>query len=106
VLRDATLLKMKTAVVDAISQVGFAGQLHSTVIANAAHKFLVGRQAIGHIDMFGKIRRPDGTYAYLRDGTLLTIPNDATRLVTGRTTAFLVGVDDVSISYGAAGFTV
>lgn len=106
VLSEATLLQMKTAVVDAVSQVGFAGQLHSSVIANAAHKFLVGRQAIGHIDMFGKIRRPDGTYAYLRDGTLLTIPNDATRLVTGRTTAFLVGIDDVSISYGAAGFTV
>jgi hypothetical protein len=106
VLSEATLLQMKTAVVAAISQVGFAGQLHSSVIANAAHKFLTGRQAIGHIDMFGKIRRPDGTYAYLRDGTLLTIPNDATRLVTGRTTAFLVGVDDVSISYGAAGFTV
>jgi hypothetical protein len=97
---------MKNAVVDAVSQVGFAGQLHSSVISNAAHQFLTGRQAIGHIDMFGKIRRPDGAYTYLRDGTLLTIPNDPTRLVTGRTTVFLVGVDNVSISYSAAGFTV
>lgn len=106
VISDGVINQMKTAVVDAVSNVGFAGQLHSSVIANAAHKFLTGRQAIGHIDMFGKIRRPDGTYAYLRDGTLLTLPNDPTRLVTGRTTVFLVGVADVSISYNAAGFTL
>lgn len=106
IISDDILKQMKQAVVDAVSQVGFAGQLHSSAVANAAHKFLTGRQAIGHIDMFGKIRRPDGTVAYLRDGTLLTIPNDPTRLVTGRTTVFLIGVDDVSISYGAAGFTL
>jgi len=106
VLSDEVLLNMKTAVVNAVAAVGFSGQLHASKIAQAAHQFLVGRQAIGHIDMFGKIRRPDGTYTYLRDGTLLTIPNDPTRLVTGRTTTFLVGVDDVNISYGAAGFTV
>jgi hypothetical protein len=106
VIADSVLRQMKNAVVDAVSQVGFAGQLHSSVISNAAHQFLTGRQAIGHIDMFGKIRRPDGAYTYLRDGTLLTIPNDPTRLVTGRTTVFLVGVDNVSISYSAAGFTV
>jgi hypothetical protein len=106
VISDETILSMKEAVVAAISQVGFAGQLHSSVVANAAHKFLTGRQAVGHIDMFGKIRRPDGTYAYLRDRTLLTIPNDPTRLVTGRTTVFVVGVEDISILYGAAGFTV
>jgi hypothetical protein len=106
VISEDTLLKMKQAVVDAISGVGFAGQLHASTVANAAHKYLTGRQAIGQIDLFGKIRRPDGTVAYLRDAVLLTIPDDATRLITGRTTAFIVGVDDVSISYGAAGFTL
>lgn len=104
-IADETIASMKEAIVAAIGTVGFAGQLHASVIANAAHKFLTGRQAVGQIDMFGKIRRPDGTYAYLRDDTLLAIPDDATRLVTGRTTVFLVGVEDVSISYGAAGFT-
>ena len=101
-----TILTMKTAIVDAIAGVGFGGQLHASVITTAAHKFLTGRQAIGGIDMFGRIRRPDGTAAYLRDNTLLVIPNDPTRLVTGRTTVFVTGVDDISISYTAAGFTV
>lgn len=106
VLSDETILAMKEAIVKAIGTGGFSGQLHSSVISNAAHDFLTGRQAIGPIDMFGRIRRPDGTIAYLRDNTLLTIPNDPTRLVTGRTTVFVVGVNDISISYGAAGFTI
>lgn len=105
-LSDSTIASMKKAIVDAISNVGFSGQLHSSLVAAAAAKYLSGRQAIGQIDMFGKIRRPDGTYAYLHDDTILTIPNDPTRLVTGRTTVFLVGVNDISISYEAAGFTV
>ena len=101
-----TILTMKKAIVDAIADVGFGGQLHASVITTAAHQFLTGRQAIGGIDMFGRIRRPDGSTAYLRDNTLLVIPNDPTRLVTGRTTVFVTGVEDISISYTAAGFTV
>lgn len=104
-ISDTTLQEIKKAVVKAVAEVGFSGQLHSSVIANAVHKFLAGRQAVGTVDMFGKIRRPDGSYAYVRDNTLIKIPNDPTRLVTGRTTAFVVGPDDVSVSYSAAGFT-
>lgn len=100
-----TLLEMKKAVVLAVSNVGFSGQLHSSLIAGAAHKFLTGRQAINDIDMFGKIRRPDGTVDYLRDDTLLTIPFDPNRLVTGRTTAFLTGMEDVEITLVTAGYT-
>lgn len=106
VIDDETILAMKTAVVNAVAAVGFGGQLHSSVITTAAHKFLSGRQAIGGIDMFGRVRRPDGSAAYLRDNTLIVVPDDPTRLVTGRTTVFVVGVNDVSISYTAAGFTV
>lgn len=105
VVADSTIAAMKTAIVSAIANVGFSGQLHSSVIANAAHKFLTGRQAVGGIDMFGRIRRPDGSTAYVRDNTLIAIPNDPTRLVTGRTTAFIVGTDDIAISYTSAGFT-
>lgn len=106
VIDAATILTMKKAVVAAIANVGFGGQLHASIIANAAYKSLTGRQAIGEIDMFGRIRRPDGTDAYLRDKTLLVIPDDPKRLVTGRTTVFVTGVEDVSISYSAAGFVV
>lgn len=105
VVADSTITLIKKEIVKAIAAVGFSGQLHSSVVSGAAHKHLVGRQALREIDMFGKILRPDGTVAYLRNNTLLTIPNDPQRLVTGRTTVFLVGEDDISISSVAAGFT-
>lgn len=104
-LSTDTITAIKKSVVAAVSNIGFAGQLHSSVVASAAHKFLSGRQALGQIDMFAKIRRPDGTVQYLRDGTTLTIPDDPARLVTGRTTIFIVSEDDVSVSYTSAGFT-
>lgn len=102
---DATILAIKRAVVAAISNVGFSGQLHASLIAGAAHQFLAGRQAVNNIDMFGKIRRPNGTIDYLRDDTLLTIPFDPERMVTGRTTVFLTGMDDVDITLVTAGYT-
>ena len=101
---DATIFEMKKDIVTAISNVGFSGQLHASVITGAAHKFLTGRQAVQSTDMFGKIRRPDGTALYLRDSTVLVIPFDPGRFVTGRTTAFLTGLDDIEITVTNAGF--
>lgn len=106
IIPPTTVVEIKNAIVAAINKIGFSGQLNSSVIANAAHKFLSGRQAISEVDMFGRIRRPDGTYAYLRNNTTLMVPNDPTRLVTGRTVIFITSPDDISISYGAAGFTL
>ncbi len=96
---------IKQAIVSSVLAQGFIGQLHSSTIASAVHAHLAGRQAVGAIDMFGRIRRTDGTTHYIRSNTLLQIPHDPDRLVTGRTTAFLVGVDDIAVSVVAAGFT-
>ena len=100
----AEITAIKQSVVTAVSTVGFSGQLHASIIDSAVHKYLSGRQAVSKIDMFGRIRRPDGLTVYVRDPATLTIPNDPARLITGRTTAFLVGADDVSVSVVAAGF--
>jgi len=96
---------IKAAIAAAIRKIGFTGQLHSSVISAAVHPFLPGNAAVSAIDMFGRIRRPDGTTQYLRDNILLQVPDDPNRQVTGRTTVFLVGEDDISISFVAAGFT-
>lgn len=95
---------IKRALVEEIQKVGFSGQLHSSIINGVTHRYLSGRQAVSAIDMFGRIRRPDGSIEYIRDNTLLQIPDDPGRMVTGRTTVFLVGPDDISISVVAAGF--
>lgn len=102
---DIDTAPIKAAVVAAVQAVGFTGQLHASTIAGAVYPFLTGRAALGAIDMFGRIRRPDGSTAYVRDDTLLRIPDDPRRLVTGRTTAFLVGTDDITITHAAAGFS-
>ena len=95
---------IQNSVSAAIASVGFSGQLHASVISNAAHKHLTSQQALGAIDMFGRIRRPDGSVGFVRDNTILKIPNDAARLVTGRTTAFLTRPQDVAISVVSAGW--
>lgn len=96
---------IKTAIVDAVAGVGFSGQLHASLISGTVHRFLTGKQAIGAIDMFGRILRPDGENAFVRDNTILQIPHDPLRLVTGKTTAFLTTEDDISISVDLAGYT-
>lgn len=100
-----TILAIKNSVADAVAAVGFSGQLHASIIDSAAHAHLTGRQAIGKIDLFGRIRRPDGQNVYLRDPNRLVIPNDPARLVTGRTTAFLVAPEDVTVTSVVAGFS-
>jgi hypothetical protein len=102
---DIDTAPIKTAIIAAIRNVGFSGQLHSSVIAGAVYPFLTSGAALGAIDMFGRIRRPDGSTGYVRDDTLLRVPTDPGRLVTGRTTAFLVDTNDISITTVAAGFT-
>ena len=93
-----TLNQMKYDVVTAIQNVGFAGQLHASTLVTAVSKYLSANQAINLIDMFGKIRRPDGEWRYIRDSSVLKIPYDPEHMVTGRTTVFLAGIDDIEIA--------
>ena len=103
---DATpdVVAIQQAVSDAIAKIGFSGQLNASVISNVAHKYLTGRQALSSIDMFGRIRRPDGTIAYIRDSATLVVPTDYARGVSGRTTTFLTRPEDVAVSVVTAGF--
>ena len=106
IISEETIANMKRDIIAAVGRVGFSGQLHASIITTAAHRYLVGRQAIADVDLFARVRRPDGSIFYLRDPSILVIPDDPVRLVTGRTTAFLVTEDDITISYTTAGFTV
>lgn len=99
------LTAIRAAIVKAVSNVGFSGQLHASVISGAVQPYLKGKQAIGAIDMFGRILRPDGQATFVRDNTVLHIPHDPQRLVSGKTTAFLVSDADISISVSLAGYT-
>jgi hypothetical protein len=91
---------------DAVNHLGFTGQLHASLLANVVHGHLSGKQACGQMELFGRIRRPDGSTGYIRDHSVLTIPDDPTRMVTGRTVAFILDPANVSINLVAAGFAI
>lgn len=90
---------------DRVNNLGFTGQLHASILSDVVHNHLFGRQAVSQIDMHGRIRRPDGTITYVRGNSILALPDDPTRLVTGRTTAFILDPQDIDISVVAAGYT-
>lgn len=101
---DPDFAAIRSAVSETVAEVGFTGQLHASRIAAAVQRLLSGKQAIGAIDMFGRIRRPDGQQIYIRDNTLLRIPDNPQHLISGRTTSFLTRPEDVSVSTVVAGF--
>ena len=97
-ISDDTITAMKTAVVRAVQNVGFSGQLYASLISSEVSKLLNTQQAVNRVDMFGRIRRPDGEMRHLRDQAVLRIPYDPEHMVTSKTTVFLTAPSDVEIA--------
>ena len=97
-ISDYTITAMKTAVVRAVQNVGFSGQLYASLISSEVSKLLNTQQAVNRVDMFGRIRRPDGEMRHLRDQAVLRIPYDPEHMVTSKTTVFLTAPSDVEIA--------
>lgn len=83
---------------DLVNGQGFVGQLYASSLIDAVAALLPPGAAIGPLDMFGVVRRPDGTTLLLRDGTVLTIPTEASTGVTPRTAIFILDPADVAVS--------
>jgi hypothetical protein len=95
---DPDLAAMKSAVAEEVSGSGFPGQLSTSTLQAVAHRFLVDGQATGAMDLWGIIRRPDGTKRQIRSTDKIVIPDEPDRMVSGRTVAFFLDPEDVSIS--------
>jgi hypothetical protein len=94
-------LAIGAAMAGAVASVGFSGRLDASTLLDAALPFLPAGCVLGGADLFGTVRRPDGTLLYLRSPDALLIPNDPSRGVTPRTTVFLLNAGDVTISLRA-----
>jgi hypothetical protein len=81
-----------------VNQLGFRGRLAASQLSAVIHRHLVGTQTASAIDMFGRIRYPNGTIRYLRSGELLEIPDAAEQMVSPRTVAFILDPADVAAS--------
>lgn len=89
---------IKAALTDYVNNTGFVGRLHASALSDIIHNFLSANVAISAIDMFGQIRRPDGTIKPLRSTEVLRIPDEADRMVTARTTVFILNAVDIAVS--------
>jgi hypothetical protein len=89
---------IKAALTDFVNNTGFVGRLHASSLSDIIHNYLEGQVAISAIDMFGQIRRPDGTIKPLRSTEVLQVPDEPDRMVTARTTVFIMKAEDIAIS--------
>lgn len=97
---DVTAIKL--AVSNAVNAIGFVGRLYSSKIQDAVHGYLATNSSVGSIDLFGRIRYPDGTTQYLRDSEMIQIPSDPANMVTYRTTQFFCRPEDVFVNVQTA----
>jgi hypothetical protein len=89
---------IKKALADKVNSLGFTGRLAASVLQSVIHEFLTSTQTVSSIEMFGKIRRPDGTIKYIRDFDALEIPNEPSKMVSAKTTVFILEPDDVGVA--------
>lgn len=94
------------AIADAISEFvnnyGFTGRLPASALTDIVHNNLTGKASATLIDMFGRIRRVDGTYRTIRHNELLEIPSEPSGMLSGRTVAFFLKPEDVNVSITTA----
>jgi hypothetical protein len=86
---------IKNALADEVNQAGFPGLLHASKLCDVVHDFLDSESGVSVIDMFGRIRRPDGTNKFIRDTEVLVVPDEPLNMVTGRTVGFILAAEDI-----------
>jgi hypothetical protein len=89
---------IKDALMKEVAEVGFIGRLYSSQLHDVIHGYLNNDANVSNIDMFGRIRYPDGTMKFLRSYELLEVPSEADKMVTAKTVQFFVESEDISIS--------
>lgn len=97
---------IQKALATKVNSLGFASNLSASVLHSSIHQYLTTGQTVSAVEMFGAIRRPDGTKKYIRAFDSLEIPSEPDRMVSARTTAFILDPEDVAISVQNVDYTV
>lgn len=88
-----------------VNGLGFSSNLSASVLHSAIHSHLKEGQTVSSIEMFGAIRRPDGTKKYIRAFDSLEIPSEPAKMVSARTTAFILDTENIAISVQNVDYT-
>jgi hypothetical protein len=86
------------AMAQVVNNTPFVGRLFASNLVSVAQGLLAGNQSIGPIDMFGKIRRPDGTLKYIRNNAVLQVPSDPANMINDQTVQFFITPSDIGIA--------
>jgi len=89
---------IRNAIVAVINQTDFIGRLDGSRIVDAIHNFLQDNLSVTDLDIFGRIRNPDGTVQYLRDSDTIVIPEQPAKMVTAKTVQFYAEAANVTVS--------
>lgn len=95
---DPDLDAMKSAIAELVNTLGFAGALYGSQVHDVVHSYLRDGQTASAVDMHGRIRYPDGSTVYVRDGEVLQIPDDPANMVTPKTVQFFADPGTVGVS--------
>lgn len=87
---------VQTALTAYVNSLGFVGKLYASALAEVVERVLPTGINVGAIDMFGRIRRPDGVQTYIRENDVLTIPEISSAYTSGRTVVFILQTANVA----------
>jgi hypothetical protein len=95
---DPDTAGIKQSILDVINQTDFYGRLDGSRIINVVHNYLSNNMSTTSLDLFGRIRRPDGSVQYLRSAEALVIPDQPESMVTAKTVQFYSELSDISVN--------
>jgi hypothetical protein len=103
---DISVAAIQQAVATRVNSLGFSSSLSASFLHSVIHSFLREGQTVSAIELFGAIRRPNGTKKYIRAFDSLEIPSEPSKMVSSRTTAFILDPENVAISVQNVDYTV
>lgn len=89
---------IKNDLADYVNGTKFPGKLYAAALARIIDEQLPDDVDCGAVDMFGRIRRPDGFQRFIRADDVLTVPDEPGSYSTGRTVAFFLDPAAIGIS--------
>lgn len=89
---------IKSALTAYVNDLDFPGKIYAGALSRLVDERLPDKIDVSAIDMFGRIRRPDGVDRYIRADDILTVPDEPEAFTTGRTVCFFLETAAIGIS--------
>jgi hypothetical protein len=100
VMTPPNIPAIQNAVSSTVNALGFCGRLNASTIINAVANLIPQGAALGPIDMFGRVRLPDGEEVFLRDMffTMIEAPDRPDVMTSGRTMCYFLPPASVAVA--------